>query len=231
MEQERIPKPGQIYRHFKNKLYQVITVATHTESGEPLVIYQALYGDFKTYARPLTMFVSEVDKIKYPESLQKYRFERVKFDGEDTEFAVNDKINTHSQVEKNETFDYNNESEKTVKQVNDEKEVKEEKEENQKNKDIVNPENIAEGLSDDFNRIQEETGTINPILLEFLEADSYQEKLEILLHRKKFINDKILNDMSVSMDCTLENGNFEDKFQGFVFCLQTYSRFEDRRLR
>ena len=73
------PRHGDVYRHFKGKEYEILECpVTHTETGEDYVCYRALYGDYGVYIRPLDMFMSEVDREKYPDAVQEYRFELVR---------------------------------------------------------------------------------------------------------------------------------------------------------
>lgn len=88
MNKERL-REGDIVRHFKREtlseedlnrniyLYKIIGFAEHTETGEKMVVYQALYGDFGLYVRPYDMFMGKVDRDKYPDIKQEYRFETV----------------------------------------------------------------------------------------------------------------------------------------------------------
>ena len=83
------PWRGEVWRHFKGNLYKIIACPVkHTETNEQLVVYQALYGDYRiddftVYARPLEIFMGRVDKQKYPDAKQNYRFELVEPAGND----------------------------------------------------------------------------------------------------------------------------------------------------
>lgn len=85
---ERELRPGDIVQNFKREtadpesntyLYKIVTFAIHSETNEKLVVYQALYNPFGVWARPYDMFMGEVDREKYPDIKQKYRFEKVDF--------------------------------------------------------------------------------------------------------------------------------------------------------
>ena len=67
-----------LYRHFKGNDYEVLGEAMHSETGEILVVYRALYGEYKLFVRPKDMFLSKVDREKYSDVEQEYRFEFVK---------------------------------------------------------------------------------------------------------------------------------------------------------
>ncbi len=215
MELTRMPKPGEIYQHFKDKLYQIITVAIDSETGERMVVYQALYGDFKTYVRPLEMFVSEVDHIKYPEVKQKYRFERRKTEVENVEPQTKVEVDheyggqgeNHLSSQNSLTEDTRN---YTVLSMD--------------NSGLVGSENIAD-------RVPETNESVNLLLLKFLDASSYSKKLEVLTSNTKHLNDRLINDMAVSLDCSVDDGPLDKRISELVYCLQAMSRFEDRRLR
>lgn len=225
MDKNRIPKPGQLYNHFKNKPYQIITVATHADTREEMVVYQALYGDFKCYIRPLESFLSEVDHIKYPDVKQKFRFE----------------LRTPKELEESNSSQNLSESQDgTLNITIQEEQVRNVADSIEQNKPAaMNGDNIVyEALKDNDltgDVIMELPATsndgVNSVLLQFLDAESYYKKLEVITSNRKHMSDRLINDMAVSLDCAVEEGPLDQRIQGLIYCLQAMCRFEDKRLR
>lgn len=103
MSDSRTVVPGDRFRHFKNKLYQIVAVAYHSETQERMVVYQALYGDYRVYVRPYDMFMSEVDREKYPDVSQRYRFEKVEAGISDSELPESGVLPEQSEVRETES--------------------------------------------------------------------------------------------------------------------------------
>lgn len=156
------PKPQEIYRHFKGNSYEVLAIAQHSETGEELVIYKALYGEGKVYARELTEFMGRTDKDKYPDAVQEYRFEKV-----------------------------------------------------------------TGGNSEE----DSEDVTIDPMVMEFLEADTYEERLNILAGLKHRITDEMITTMAIACDVEIKEGETEKRFDELKTCLITLEKYECNRLR
>lgn len=220
---ERIPKSGEFYRHFKNKLYQVVTVATHSETGEELVIYQALYGDYKTYARPLAMFTSEVDHEKYPEVTQKYRFERVEPGEwkEDTGYA---KAAADTGAASDADCDGAEKFPDTAGY--------------RKCEEVQTQENIAQGtaqITEDSrtveNQADESKAQINPKVLEFLDTEDFDERYNILVSLRDELDDQMVNILAVALDVVIPEGRIEERYDALKNCLRTRQRYESTRLR
>lgn len=203
---ERVPKNGEIYRHFKNKLYQIIGIATHSETKEPLVIYQALYGGFGMYARPLAMFVSEVDHNKYPDVKQKYRFTRVEMNADGTWHCVEEEDNTV-------IVEIRSDSKNAAEQQSDLKNVAKQQETG------IQAENPDEERPD-------------PKLMEYLDAETFDEKYNVLVSMRDCITDKLVDDIAVVMDVVIPEGDLMNRYDALKMALRTKQKYESaNRLR
>ena len=188
------PKPGEFYRHFKDKMYQIIAVAVHSETKEKLVIYQALYGEYGVYARPLDMFMSEVDKAKYPDAAQKYRFGKIENIGE---LSKNSSLSSY-------------ENEKSL--YTDEKNIS----------DKVLKDNIQSDKASNIGK---------NYFIEFLEADSFSDKKEIILANREFISDRELDTMYEIYGLKRQNIDKDIDIADLIGYLDMQQQYEGKRLR
>lgn len=213
-----IPRPQEIYKHFKGNLYQVTAIATHSETQEQLVIYQALYGNFRIYARPLDMFVSRVDREKYPDVGQEFRFE-LQGPGAERQRA-------ESEPEPGDCVAGGIGAE---------------------------PEHVAGGIGTEPGYVAGGTGTaagveewadaeeasgaesaaeaLDPFVMEFLDADSYEQRLNILAGLHHRITDGMITTMAIACDIEIDDGDTEERYEALKTCLQTLERYECNRLR
>ena len=190
----QIPQAGEIYQHFKGKLYRIVALATHTETGEQLVIYQAL----QVFARPLSMFLEKVDAKKYPDAAGKDRFMRIPMA---EAAAVPQPVPAPSE----------NPVEPRPAAMPSE-----------------NPVESRPAAASSESPVEPQP---DPGLLAFLDADSYEEKLEVFASLEGKVDLHMLNAIAASLDLELSEGSLEEQYDTLKSCLMTLERYECNRLR
>ena len=229
-----IPKPHEIYKHFKGNLYQVVTIAEHSETGEQLVIYQALYGDFKTYARPLAMFTGEVDRKKYPEVTQRFRFELQGAEA-DRQIRETDAVSggqpvataTAPQPVEAQTTPIVAQATSTVAQIA----ATQETSTVSTTATVRVASTATQPEAAPVRPAEDEEPALDPLVLEFLDADSYEQKLNILAGLHHRITNDMITTMAISCDIEVNDGETEERYEELKNCLLTMEKFECNRLR
>ena len=217
----RTPRPQEIYRHFKGRLYQVLTLARHSETGEVLVVYQALYGDYAVFARPLSMFCSEVDAVKYPGAMQKERFQLWK--GSEEAHAL---FAGESPVTGN--------RETRAKQPEEDRQTRAKQPEEDRQTRAMQPDGIfsqKEKPAEPSVQVAEEEVQLDPRLLRFLDANRMEEKMEILDSMQGDVTDEMIDIMAISLDTEIVSGEASERIAALRETIQMRLRFESSRLR
>ena len=191
-------RQGQFYRHFKGGLYQVMAIATHSETKEKMVVYQALYGDYGIYVRPYDMFASEVDHEKYPQVKQVYRFTQEHPEEMEEE---SDKVEVPDP-----TLELDESMEPEQPAVEEEPKKMSEDQPAQEKQDV--------------------SGGINPILLEFLDADTLEEKMHIMTFYRNQMDEALLNSIAISLDLVVDKKGLQETYDEIMNCLSMMKHFE-----
>lgn len=195
------PQAGEVYRHFKGKMYRVQGIATHSETGEALVIYQGLNGDFVVYARPYESFIERLDKKKYEGVVEEYRFTYIPMTTEmlnQEPTSVNYTGNVTPEVQ------LSSSTEGSI--SNNDEHMKEDKLEEKEQHDSPMLKFLD---TDDFDEKYE-------ILCNIPRVD---------------INDVLIDNLAVTLDVVIPDGPIDQRFQELKTCVRTRKKYESIRLR
>ncbi|MDE6904146.1 MAG: DUF1653 domain-containing protein [Lachnospiraceae bacterium] len=196
----KLPRPFEIYRHFKGNHYQIICMARDADTGEDMVVYQALYGEYACYTRPLCQFLSETDREKYPDAQQKYRFQEISVQ----ESLKSSEINSHVQS--------------AVKSPEGEEQSSQE-----------NSHKTAEKSNLQLEIAEPKPGEADPALLAFLDADSMEEKSNILVSIRHRITDRLIDDFAVTLDVVIPEGSVDVRYQQLLNSIRMVQKYEIER--
>ena len=246
MNENRIPQAGDFYLHFKNKLYQILTIAIHSETKEPLVIYQALYGDYGVFARPLDMFTSEVDHVKYPNVKQTYRFQYITKEellaikqsenqsnlmGQAVSNECKKAEDSNQPKENNQEEDSNEMKQSTQLEVsnevkqNNQLEVSNELKQSTQGEITKLKEGEIEKVANTF-RLKD---TPRKTLSDFLDAETVQDRLDILGQMRNYIDDFTLDSMAVCLDYVPSGTSIEERYYSISRFLEMKLNYESKR--
>ena len=214
----QMPRPGERYRHFKDKLYQIVAVATHSETGEKMVIYQALYGEFGVWARPLSMFLEPVDREKYPEAAQKLRFER----GDAA--AAGDEEQEEARTEGKEREEARAEG----KEREEARAADKECEEAPARGDNGIPAGEQACGHDDQGS---DESSLHPLLFRFLDAGSPGERVNLLRLMKGRVGQAEVDSLCTCLDARRPDGSIEEQIDDLIGRLQMQQKYQTSRLR
>lgn len=202
-ENRQTPVAGQIYKHFKGNLYKVLAVAVHTESEEKLVVYQSVDNPDRVFARPLEMFMSDIDRFRYPLIRAKYRFTLVSEPEEETNGEE-----TKEEETKEETLN-----------------------EDTRGEDVKYEE--TEEQSDDDSAVYKDNGelVIDPYVEGVLDEKEFSKKIEFFEMLRGKCSEDMLTTIAISLDIQLQEGSIEDKYSQILRTLKMHEKYETSRLR
>lgn len=219
---------GEFYRHFKGNVYQVREIAKDCDTQECVVVYQGMYEPYTCWVRKYDEFVSEVDTKKYPDAEQKYRFEKVDFT-ENTRNNMAEEGKSHvaqkelSNVTVSMQWNANDNEEQNA---GDEQKLPCDLSDAEIDKIYLNGQAekyLSKYMNDD------EIGKQG--LMQLLDAESFHDKREIFKGLKKYLNERLINNIAVALDIVLEEGTIEMQYDSIMNCLNAFEHYEGGRLR